>query len=90
MTENSSGFENLIKEMNNSQNSIDKVKIWHCQNPNCKTAFAKYEKCLCCNKTYCSTCLNQCDNCSVICCKFCTRIVYSKFRDFQICPNCVN
>ena len=88
MTEDSSGFENIIKEMNLSQNIIDKVKIIKCENPNCKTAFSQYEKCLSCNRTFCKVCLLNCESCMSKNCKFCIRVIYSKFKDVQICQNC--
>ncbi len=88
ITEQSSGFENIIKEMNNSQISISKVKIIKCENPNCKTAFSMYEKCNSCYKFFCSNCLNICEKCCLKTCKFCVRIEYEKFKDISICPNC--
>ena len=88
MTEDASGFEFIIREMNISQNSIDKVKITKCENPNCKTAFTKYEQCKSCNRTFCSSCLVNCESCVTKNCKFCIRVLYSKFKDTQICQNC--
>ncbi len=89
ITEDKSSFESILKEMNNSQNIISRVKIIKCENPNCKSAFSKYEKCNSCGKFYCDNCLNLCDNCNMKCCKFCYKIDYSKFQDIMICANCV-
>lgn len=88
MTEESSGFENVIKDMNNSQILMSKVKIVKCENPNCKTAFAKYEKCKSCYKMFCMNCLLSCENCNQICCNFCSSTHYEKYKDTQICPTC--
>jgi hypothetical protein len=87
MTEDKSLFENIIKGMNNSQNLIEKNKF-RCENPNCKSAFCKYENCFSCNKTFCNFCLISCDTCPMEICKFCTLTFYGKFKDYQICPNC--
>ena len=88
ITEDSSGFESIIKEMNTSQMSIERVKILKCENLNCKTAFLKYENCLSCKRIFCENCLAFCETCGQKCCKFCFRIDYSKFKDLIICPNC--
>jgi hypothetical protein len=88
ITENSSGFESLLKEMNNSQIHNEKSKIHKCENPNCKTAFPKFELCTSCNKNFCGTCLTNCEICCQKCCIFCIRIDYDKYRDTQICSNC--
>jgi hypothetical protein len=88
MTEDTSCFENFIKEMNSSQNSIEKVKKLKCENANCKSVFANLENCKSCNKKFCKNCLNNCENCGIVMCVFCTRVDYGKFKDVQICPNC--
>lgn len=74
--------------MKGSQNTLSQVKIMKCGNPNCKSAFLKYENCSSCNSTFCTSCLGLCDSCGIRICKFCIRINYNKFMDQQICPNC--
>lgn len=87
MTEDNSLFEALIKDMNHSQTQIERMKL-RCENPNCKSVFCVYDKCISCVKTYCSSCLLKCDMCSQATCKFCLEIIYEKFQDQQICPSC--
>lgn len=90
MTEDTSCFENILKEMNSSQTCAEKVKtIKKCENTYCKSLFQTNDTCLCCNKIYCVNCLTTCENCGIKICKFCTRIDYSKFHDRQVCPTCL-
>jgi hypothetical protein len=88
LTENSSGFENILKEMGDSQNQLSKSKGIRCDNPNCKSIFSVLEKCNSCNKTYCKECLTACENCNQQTCKFCVTIQYNKTQDIIKCPIC--
>jgi hypothetical protein len=87
MTDDSSGFESIIKEMNSSQQITEKSAN-QCHNINCKSVFMKYEVCKSCNRKFCEKCLCTCSHCSNITCLFCARIDYTQYEEVQICPNC--
>jgi hypothetical protein len=88
LTENCTGFENIIKEMNTSQIHLSKHKSLHCDNLNCKSVFSLVDKCNSCNRTFCKECLQNCENCNLLTCKFCIVIQYSKTQDIIKCPIC--